>query len=101
MNTTKHTPGPWIDDGFDAMYPKERNVIARNEFGPLYITRTIGGLDEAEEEANSRLIAAAPDLLESAKLLIDSYDICRKDRTPDVIFERLRAAIDKATGKQP
>jgi hypothetical protein len=50
-------------------------------------------------DANARLIAAAPDLLESAKLLIDSYDICRKDRTPDVIFERLRAAIAKATGE--
>lgn len=85
----KHTQGPW-------RYWKERGYVSE-------LTATngtlIAGFDTDPSEANARLIAAAPDLLESAKLLIDSYDICRKDRTPDVIFERLRAAILKATGK--
>ena len=85
---SKHTPVPWQykrTSGFD--------------YGSTayWIPEVCTNIDT---EANARLIAAAPDLLESAKLLIDSYDICRKDRTPDVIFERLRAAIAKATGEK-
>ena len=87
-----HNKGPWI-------YEKEIVSYGIRQPGGYFIAETLNGMEESAHEANARLIAAAPDLLESAKLLIDSYDICRKDRTPDVIFERLRAAIAKATGE--
>jgi len=107
--STKHTPGPWevvvTTDGITApnwhIQIGEENVPAFPYKRIYSEDRTQSGLVQDDEQvANIRLISAAPDLLESAKLLIDSYDICRKDRTPDVIFERLRAAIAKATGEQ-
>ena len=62
MDTTKHTPGPWhaADDGgevFDAEYIP---VCYMNGIGQAseFIT-------EKEAEANARLIAAAPELLEA------------------------------------
>lgn len=92
--TAQHTPKPWVYIGNgDIVARSEKYCGGEKDIASVFLTAN------DEDEANARLIAAAPDLLESAKLLIDSYDICRKDRTPDVIFERLRAAIAKATGE--
>ena len=109
MTMTKHTQGPWrvVEEPHQKMISNWGIQIGSHKisfFPYVYqyadIEKTCGGyVTDQEMHANARLIAAAPDLLESAKLLIDSYDICRKDRTPDVIFERLRAAIAKATGE--
>lgn len=94
----KHTPGPW-------------NVLpAENEQGGFdidseygyHIAETIGGLDY-EEEANARLIAAAPDLLEALiRLLPMAEDGAfqyggKPDEDEDIIYAR--AAIAKATGE--
>jgi hypothetical protein len=53
-----HTPGPWIHETEDA-------------WGTVWadkpVARVIG--DSAEAEANARLIASAPDLLEALKAL--------------------------------
>lgn len=96
--TMKHTQGPWIVNSFGCIHQQGKE----SAFIPLISPWAESAFDSTDEiaVANAHLIAAAPDLLESAKLLIDSYDICRKDRTPDVIFERLRAAIAKATGEK-
>jgi hypothetical protein len=55
-----HTPGPWIHETEDA-------------WGTVWadkpVARVIG--DSAEAEANARLIASAPDLLEALKGIID------------------------------
>ena len=103
---SKHTKGPWRYEqrgtqiwgrsvGGCQMIENDHLIADVRGWGHIqYLTN-----GEEIQDANGLLIAAAPDLLESAKLLIDSYDICRKDRTPDVIFERLRAAIAKATGE--
>lgn len=51
---------------------------------------------DAENRANARLIAAAPELLAA---LIDVYANVRSD-SPEM-WERVTAAIAKATGGQP
>jgi hypothetical protein len=55
-----HTPGPWIHETEDA-------------WGTVWadkpVARVIG--DSAEAEANARLIASAPDLLEALKGLLE------------------------------
>ena len=88
--TTKHTPGPWtLDDrGYKYIVHKP---------GDGYITRDICRMDSSTmaafaQEANARLIAAAPDLLEALKMLLGStsYD-------PNAAC-KARAAIAKATG---
>jgi hypothetical protein len=63
-----------------------------------------------KSEANARLIAAAPELLEAAKLVLAWYE-AEDDHSKTDFYERLemcrqsetalRAAIAKATGAQP
>lgn len=49
----KHTPGPWRKDN------NPRNIIANGRD----IAHTWGRFEDDEADANARLIAAAPDLL--------------------------------------
>ena len=92
---TDHTPGPWhvIEargshsiDSVDVRVAK----VARN------------GVDDVEGEANARLIAAAPDLLEALYLLVVDVRVAEVDKDGGMRFsERIRhaeAAIAKATG---
>ena len=83
---SKHTPGPWSvgnPTGF-------RNQIS--------IEPAIGCVYGAGDEiaANARLIASAPDMLEALEAIADfapGYgDVC------EIIAQRARAAIAKATG---
>lgn len=106
--SAKHTPGPWVvkpaeneQGGFDI----------DSEYG-YHIAETIGGLDD-EEEANSRLIAAAPDLLAALQEMVEANDEpCRIDHKGfcqshylDHVDEggcrvaNAKAAIAKATGE--
>src|SRR4051812_31379349 len=59
---TQHTPGPWRVDGRFVMASKGAGAIAETfPHGP--------GKTAGTAEANARLIAAAPELLEALKLL--------------------------------
>ena len=72
MSKEKHTPGPWIchsgavwKDGVD-VYPKGPHngiPIAKMDREPY------NGTLPVERDANARLIAAAPDLLEALEIL--------------------------------
>ena len=100
--TAQHTPGPWarVDDSFEI----------RTHDGERYIT-TILGPHDTQDEANARLIAAAPlmlealrDALEELETLIsaDQKDTLRDpitDSTTDERVVRIRAAIRAATGE--
>jgi hypothetical protein len=60
--------------------------------------------DADELEANARLIASAPDLLEALRVLTEynaemSGDVSLFDR--DDLWQKAEAAIAKATGEQP
>lgn len=103
---TKHTPGPWrfLEDG-DTESEHNRcrpltvcgpgdddlaNVYSRDD-----ATVTIS---REEAIANARLIAAAPDLLEAAKILVglESDDKGRTFPTKEQVA-LARAAVTKAT----
>ena len=83
-----HTPGPWGLDGNLIEGPDGERVACIT----AYSRRT------PKQKANARLIAAAPELLEALQL-------CRQhmyehaSNTADDAFERLCAAIAKATGE--
>jgi hypothetical protein len=97
--TTKHTPGPW--------YVGSGTYEGRNIYSVASVTDDDGFtyqpiVASAEDDgikcwdANARLIAAAPDLLEALKRCkFDSLNMTLEDR------EFCRAAIAKATGEQP
>ena len=68
MSASKHTPGPWRVSGHRlAVFTKLNgiNVVVAD------CDRTLG---YSESEANARLIASAPDLLEALKLWLDIHD---------------------------
>lgn len=85
----KHTPGPWRVIPRDGKFP---NAVQRGRQGGFEVR----GLDNETEDADARLIASAPDLLEALQIAVrqNSHDM-------QMTGEELRActaAIAKATG---
>ena len=100
--TTQHTPGPWkigeITGGQDGGIWAE--IDGQGHSG---IAQVVWKMEDDERtprcEANARLIAAAPDLLEALQQI---SDYARTDG--DIIAQHLagiaRAAIAKTTGEK-
>lgn len=95
---TKHTPGPW-------------ECRPSNEYGWTYEITNKEGNDDTQAEANARLIAAAPDLLEALQSvhqwMDDQADAQSKGghATFDLMMlreqrDKARAAIARATHKE-
>ena len=112
----KHTPGPWKVDqlatkndqqafinigGFTRIdilpdsvgFPPE--TIALSERDSWFEIREQIGIDEAN--ANAKLIASAPDLLDACKSVLNSINDLSKDPTLDGCAMVLELAIRKAT----
>lgn len=90
---SKHTPGPWImDTGDDGAVVYDPNAGTIANIPP----------DLRAWEANARLMAAAPDLLEALEGLIN---ICTHPKATKadirMIALEARAAIAKATNPAP
>lgn len=101
--TTTHTPGPWEimpDTEFDhKMGWCVRQVGKHNpEIALIYgASRHNAKEGQAEARATTRLIAAAPDMLDALRGMIDWQD----NKTGDYadMIENARAAIAKAEDK--
>lgn len=98
--SAKHTPGPWTIEGWEGepfiVGPEVHYV---NHGDPAVICKVLRYGGTRPTEANARLIAAAPDLLEAARLteLCVMHLPARLGETNwPYIAERLRAAIAKA-----
>jgi len=82
----KHTPGPWIvmlsEDKPYAILPAGRHGTIC-QFSDVYM----------DQEANARLIAAAPDLLEACEEALPYCD--------GLIQEMVERAIAKVKGSEP
>ena len=95
----KHTPGPWN------RIKGDRNVYSAA--GTVCKTPAIlgGGSAATNWEANARLIAAAPDLLEALEDALSDYDAWMKDAdvTPNESLlawtNKARSAIARARGE--
>ena len=95
MKTTKHTPGPWKwDESWGAIvtnHPNGHKLVC-----PMWTgcdRRGLGHEVVAEDMANARLIAAAPDLLAFARECARADSDCGES-----IREAARAAIARAEG---
>ena len=117
--TANHTTGPWT------MLPEEADKdylrIRGTRLGGRYKVANVHHIrfegvhavvrerDDAESMANARLIAAAPELLEAAKLVLEWYE-AEDNHSGTDFYQRMqmcrdsedaiRAAIAKATGEQ-
>ena len=95
----KHTPGPWAVFQNDS--DEERldiNSLHPSGKGAFFVAETIGGLADGEMEANARLIAAAPDLLQACEQAEHWLDHDDGSAEPAEMLRVLRAAIAKANG---
>jgi hypothetical protein len=113
--TTQHTPGPWTFGirNYDDECKLEFVEKPFDYKGPGFFDNPgIFGADGTEvvgcdeylifnSPADARLIAAAPDLLEAAKTIMENLDGMEGEVTADYhegIIAPLRDAIAKATG---
>jgi hypothetical protein len=86
-----HTPGPWRvinDDAGTEIVGAMGSSIARWDFALM---------DEAD--ANARLIAAGPDLLEAAKLATATVEAAGGQHVFKEMYAALQVAIAKAEGR--
>ena len=89
----KHTPGPWnriIADGYTVRHPQ-----IYSDTGPVANATWLGDGRLDELNANARLIAAAPELLEALEALLDYENGIQKAKAEQMA----RAAIAKAGGE--
>ena len=94
---SRHTPGPW------EINERHGGVIYIEGVGNTVAICHDDGfdIDHAEAEANARLIAAAPQVLEALELADELIDQLIIDNTDNYVEERakIRAAIAAAKGE--
>ena len=103
---SKHTPGPWIQQ--DMIPEREGELYIMPASSPTDPTTTICYIGDmevttSEDHYNADLICAAPDLLDACITLQrwskEEGEDVRIDTALDFIFEKVNAAIAKATGE--
>ena len=104
ISTQKHTPGPWTV--VKPQYENKKGVFAsiytnpatEKGFRTCEFDIRADGYQNSHAEANARLIAAAPDLLNMLQRMADEtaggFPPCL------LTLEQARAAIAKAEGKE-
>jgi len=98
MNST-HTPGPWTLGDKIIPHTGECGRLmggCRHVFGPNQPDGAQNLIGTITQDANARLIAAAPDLLEACRGMLRHLE--REGLQFDAMDDA-RAAIAKATGK--
>jgi hypothetical protein len=100
MENVKHTPGPWKVETKKSEWECNRGIPIYKNF--VQIARVIlfdsKTVCPEESQANARLIAAAPELLEACKEALEHFDKYTKGIVIDA-KDSLRMAIAKAEGK--
>lgn len=110
---TGHTPGPWEVQKLNHADGDLWLQIGHNGWGPITgisgdevkepYCKPVAGMkylttSESEQWANARLIAAAPELYQAAKWLVDIWDAEHWTNESDTI-KAVRNAIAKAEGR--
>lgn len=106
---TKHTSGPWFADASGGIWRRNPRDLYENRGGVAgdrqLATVWKGWVKEGEIgyplEANARLIATAPDLLEALKVILRDHMAVHGvgDLEMQPALFQARAAIAKATGE--
>jgi len=102
MKEQKHTPGPWHvgtqPDTFHTIFSESGRMRLEKEGTCLYpVAKTID-FEGEDGEANARLIAAAPELLETCKMMLWLIESEQWEKRFDGETTILRTAIAKAEG---
>ncbi|EMM9101958.1 TPA: hypothetical protein L3597_006269 [Pseudomonas aeruginosa] len=90
MSKQSHTPGPWeIERYSDGLIQIVGNIRAVSDHEE-HVTTVVEAVTRGDE-ANAKLIVAAPDLLDALVALVEC------EQTTPELWEAARAAIAKAT----
>ena len=94
----KHTPGPWHIEPQVGAGP----IIKAGYWNIAEVFRYVGSLEEDQDDtdANARLIAAAPALLEAALAALPEIYHPHDPQAGKAAYEKLQAAIALASGKR-
>ena len=89
---TKHTPGPWTYDGENGLF----SVMSNNEdeYGDIARINEYHERTNMTAQANAKLIAAAPELLEACVIALIHLET---DEIEKGVQHTLKLAIQKAT----
>lgn len=98
MDDSKHTPGPWCisrTSGMEIFISHDHDQPNRVAGYFAEVRRFTS--DHSQVEANAKLIASAPDLLDALRLIASAKD---RDFGIDYAIGCAKAAIRKATGEK-
>jgi hypothetical protein len=99
MTEVKHSPAPWSIEGSHGRYQDSLCDANGQAVAAIWTRKSYPKADDLcpslTGEANARLIAAAPDLLEALKGIVCEYE----DSFHDPRLDQARAAIAKAEGR--
>lgn len=87
MSEEKHTKGPWLSQGVVVLTDDCKQFVLSARYG----TQSFG-----EARANARLGAAAPELLEACKSMMDLDEISDILAGNETLRDVIEAAIAKA-----
>ena len=103
----RHTKGPWhvgVGNGEGSIFADEGRTRLESGGTTLYpICQINSGWNDAEDAANARLIAAAPDLLDACRCALadlEGLEFDSDDCPAALTIKELHDAIRKATGVQ-
>ena len=99
-NQTKiqYTPGPWGKQYIESSKFNEYWSISSCR-GDIAIQFNVG-IGEKENQANARLIAAAPELLKALEKMVSILENARMKEFHMDVLEESKQAITKAEGKE-
>ena len=97
MSETKHTPGPWRF--YTDPQPNGCPIVGNGRGLMLaMLAHSVNYPDQRDEaNANARLIASAPELLEALRAVDVLFGHLATDSTQRIWLDNARAAIAKAT----
>lgn len=96
-NTTQHTPGPW--KAVEAPYNPKGWLWVQNGPGALLAdVHQNKNIPLDARNANARLMAAAPELLEACKAVLAVHNLPRGMNERHGVMAMVEAAIAQATG---
>ena len=96
-----HTPGPWIaSPKRNELDLLEYSIDYNNENGSGHVA-TVDASRGERLEANARLIAAAPEMLEALRIALSALsDLVANYPSEAETYNRVESAIAKADGRE-
>lgn len=102
----KHTEGPWRVQPFKKYVSGGCRIIQAHKAGDhkqaqwqTEVCCTVGLNNDNKDQANARLIAAAPELLEALKQMVRAWDIWSQRHADNLWADKSRRIITQATGE--